>query len=87
MIWLAPFAVLALTNGDRWVLGALLAAIVLTQLWFPGRYFDLVAEDDGIVVLVALRNLCLLGALAATARAISQDAGSSTWVIAPARRG
>jgi hypothetical protein len=71
MIWLAPFAVLALVNGDRAVAASLLAAIVLTQLWFPVRYFDLVAHDDAVIALVALRNLCLLVALAATARAIA----------------
>jgi hypothetical protein len=68
MIWLAPFAVLALTNGDRAVLGALLAAFVMTQLWFPGRYFELVARDDEVIALVAVRNLCLLAALVLTLR-------------------
>ncbi|HEX6388738.1 MAG TPA: glycosyltransferase family 87 protein [Solirubrobacteraceae bacterium] len=67
MIWLAPFAVLALTAGDRAVAGLLVAAIVLTQVWFPSRYFDLVGEDGNIVALVAVRNLLLLAALVAVA--------------------
>ncbi len=80
MIWLAPFAVLALCAGDRAVAGALVAAMVLTQLWFPGRYFDLVDGDDTIISLVALRNLCLLAALGLSARAIAYTnrSGSSS---------
>jgi hypothetical protein len=82
MIWLAPFAVLALLHGERAIGAALLAAVVLTQLWFPGRYFDLVDEDTGVVVIVALRNALLLTALAATARALAR----SPWPAAAAAR-
>jgi hypothetical protein len=82
MMWLAPFAVLALLHGERAIGTALLAAIVLTQLWFPGRYFDLVGEDTAIVVLVALRNALLLTALVATARALAR----SPWPSAAAAR-
>jgi len=83
MIWLAPFAVLALANGDRAVVVALVAAMVLTQLWFPVRYFDLVDGDDTIIALVALRNLCLLAAFALTARAIAYTNRSGTNSSSP----
>ena len=65
MIWLAPFAALAWTAGDRLPAGLTAAAIALTQVEFPTRYFDLVGRVDWVVAVVALRNLLLLGALTA----------------------
>jgi hypothetical protein len=73
MIWLAPFAALAVASGERWVAGLLVSAIVLTQLWFPGRYFDLVAQDGTIELLVAVRNLLLVAAIAATVQALARS--------------
>ncbi len=66
MIWLAPFVLL---TRDRLVAALLLTAIVLTQFWFPSRYFDLVGEDATIELLVAVRNLLLVAAITAMARA------------------
>jgi uncharacterized membrane protein len=77
MIWLAPFAILV---RDRSSAVLLTTAIVLTQFWFPSRYFDLVAEDGGIVTLVAVRNVLLLVAMATTARALAR---SSSRAVAP----
>jgi Glycosyltransferase family 87 len=66
LIWLAPFVVLA----ARWVATTLLAlALVLTQLWFPFRYWDLVHEFDAFVTwLVVARDLALVALLVVLTR-------------------
>ncbi|HEY1539037.1 MAG TPA: glycosyltransferase family 87 protein [Solirubrobacteraceae bacterium] len=63
VIWLAPFAAIAWVWGRRAV--ALLAglAIVLTQVEFPSRYFDLINERHDVIRIVAARNVSLLAAL------------------------
>ena len=63
VIWLAPFAALAWAWGLRGVELLTTAAIVLTHAEFPSRYFDLINERTGVVVLVAARNGLLLVAL------------------------
>jgi 8-oxo-dGTP pyrophosphatase MutT (NUDIX family) len=66
LIWLLPLV--PLVRGRRGVLGAglLVAALVLTQLWFPYRYWDLVFDrDEAASWLVLVRDLVLLGLLAA----------------------
>jgi hypothetical protein len=62
LIWLVP--VVALVARLR--APALLAtALVLTQLWFPSRYWELARElDGGVVGLVLARDLVLVGLLA-----------------------
>lgn len=64
VIWLVPFAVLAWAWGERAVAALTTAAIVLTQVEFPSRYWDLVGEHTGMIVLVGVRNALLLSALA-----------------------
>ena len=61
LIWLVPVVPLA----RRWSATALLAlALVLTQLWFPYRYWDLVDEFDAFVAwLVVARDLALVAVL------------------------
>ena len=73
MIWLAPFA--AICAAWRLYVPALLCtgAFVLTLVEFPGRYFDLVHEENGIVLLVALRNALLVAALIATLAALTRS--------------
>jgi hypothetical protein len=64
LIWLVP--AVALVGGLRGLrAGALLAAaLVLTQLWFPSRYWDLARDlDGGVSALVLLRDLVLVGLL------------------------
>ena len=63
VIWLAPFAALAWVWGKRAVALLVAAAIVLTQVEFPSRYFDLINVETGVVVIVAARNALLLVAL------------------------
>lgn len=67
LIWLAPLVV-ALPRARGVVAAGLLAAsMVLTQLWFPDRYFQLLAFAPLPSWLVFSRDmllLCLLGTLA-----------------------
>jgi uncharacterized membrane protein len=63
VIWLAPFAALAWVWGKRAVAVLVGAAIVLTHVEFPSRYFDLINEQPGVIWIVAVRNVLLLAAL------------------------
>jgi hypothetical protein len=73
VIWLAPFAALAWAWGERAVAALTGTAIVLTHVEFPGRYFDLVNEDRGVVALVAARNLALVAALTLLAAGLARS--------------
>jgi len=73
LLWLVPLV--PLVRGRRGVAaGGLLAlALVLTQLWFPSRYWELVAEFGDLESwLVLVRDLMLVALLAV--------------LVAPARR-
>jgi uncharacterized membrane protein len=86
LIWTVPLGALALAWGERLLAAATAAAIVLTQVEFPARYFDVVLRDPPALVLVGVRNAALLAALALTMRALTrleQGAALSTW---PGRR-
>jgi Glycosyltransferase family 87 len=64
LIWLLP--VVPLIGGRRGLFasGLLAAALVLTQLWFPYRYWDLALRFDGVASwLVFVRDAVLLGLL------------------------
>jgi uncharacterized membrane protein len=63
VIWLLPFAAIAWAWREWVAASAVSVAIVLTQFEFPARYWQLVAGDTGVVVLVAFRNALLLVAL------------------------
>jgi hypothetical protein len=63
VIWLAPFAALAWVWGLRAVALLTTAAIALTHVEFPSRYFDLIDVQTDVVVIVAVRNALLLAAL------------------------
>ena len=65
LIWLAP--IIPLVAGRRglsaWIL--LASAMVLTQLWFPSRYWELALEFDALASwLVLARDLVLVALLA-----------------------
>lgn len=76
LIWLVPVVVLA----RRWSANAMLAAaLVLTQFWFPFRYWDLVRElDPRVSWLVLARDLVLLALLATLARAVRKPGRGSS---------
>jgi hypothetical protein len=68
MLWLIPLAALALA-WRMYALGIVTtAAVTATLVWFPDRYFDLVARDDTPLVAVAVRDGLLLLMLALIAR-------------------
>jgi hypothetical protein len=72
LIWLVPVVVLA----RRWSANAMLAAaLVLTQLWFPFRYWDLVRDLDlRVAWLVLARDLVLVALLVTLVRAVREPA-------------
>ena len=58
-------------------------AIVLTQVEFPSRYFDLVARDPGVIALVAARDALVLAALSVCLARLAAPARSRRLVAAP----
>jgi uncharacterized membrane protein len=76
LIWLVPVVVLARRASANAMLAA---ALVLTQLWFPFRYWDLVRElDPRVSWLVLARDLVLLALLATLVRAVREPARGSS---------
>lgn len=73
MVWLVPFAAVVWAQGARLPAGLTLAAVAVTQLEFPARYFDLVAADPATIAIVAVRNALLVAA------ALSLAAGPARW--------
>jgi hypothetical protein len=71
--WLLSLAAIAFGRGALVGPGLVWAAALVTQLWFPTRYFDVVFQHAWAVVAVGVRNALLLAALAATARALARS--------------
>jgi hypothetical protein len=89
VIWLAPFAALAWVWGRRAVALLVGAAIVLTHVEFPSRYFDLINERHGVILVVAARNALMLAALVvltATLARPHQPAASGSRTSMPSKR-
>jgi uncharacterized membrane protein len=66
LIWLIPLVPLVRGRRGLVATGLLTAALVLTQVWFPQRYFDYALHGRlaGVVVLRDLVLVALLGVLA-----------------------
>jgi hypothetical protein len=65
LIWLVPLVPLVRGRRGLAAAGALALAMVLTQLWFPFRYWKLALEFDATASwLVFLRDVLLVGLLA-----------------------
>jgi hypothetical protein len=79
VIWLAPFAALAWVWGQRAIALLATAAIVLTHVEFPSRYFDLINAQTEVVVIVAARNVLLLVALVLLAVRLAAEPNASRW--------
>jgi len=65
MIWLCPFVLLV--KGKRGIAAAalLVASLVLTQLWFPYRYWDYALGFDALPsAFVFLRDIVLVALFA-----------------------
>jgi hypothetical protein len=84
VIWLAPFAALAWVWGERAVAALTGAAIVLTHVEFPSRYFDLINEQTNVILVVAARNALLLAALVALLVALRRPAAAAARSRPPA---
>jgi hypothetical protein len=64
LIWLIPLVLLVRGRRGLLAAGVLGAALVLTQLWFPYRYWELALEFDRAASwLVLLRDLALVALL------------------------
>jgi uncharacterized membrane protein len=75
LMWLVPVVPLARRYGAN---ALLLAALVLTQLWFPFRYWDLVREFDPLASwLVLLRDLVLVALLVVLVRSLRREPSRS----------
>lgn len=79
LIWLVPLVPLVRGRLGLRASGVLAAALVLTQLWFPFRYWELALEFDAAASwLVLARDLTLVALLVVlTARAVGERARSS----------
>jgi hypothetical protein len=73
LCWLLPFAAVLWARGDRAAPALVVAASLLTQAWFPRHYFDVVDRAGWAVAAVAVRDLLLVLALAATAGAAARS--------------
>jgi uncharacterized membrane protein len=87
VIWLAPFAALAWARGALLPAALTTVAIVLTQVEFPVRYLDLVGGDRFTVIVIGVRNLLLLCALAALLMRPAAGPARSRPRVAPANSG
>jgi len=92
LIWVLPVVALALV-ATRWAwrVPAILmfVAMVLTQIEYPGMYWDIIALKPTAIVVIALRNLTLIGVLATSLFALwrlqraSPDAAAAEPAVAP----
>ncbi|HKC22177.1 MAG TPA: hypothetical protein VKB64_06655, partial [Gaiellaceae bacterium] len=61
LIWLIPVVPLVRGRRGLWASLLLLAALVLTQIWFPFRYFRLALDfEAGLSWVLLARNLVLV---------------------------
>lgn len=77
LVWLIPLVPLA--AGRRGLAACLLflTVLVLTQLWFPARYWDLVALAPGPVWLLIARDLALVALAGVLTAAIGRPPARS----------
>jgi hypothetical protein len=65
LLWLMPCALLVAGRHGRVALGIALAAFLATGIYFPHRYWDLVAFEPLPVVLLLIRDALLVALVAA----------------------
>ena len=76
LIWLVPLVPLVAGGWGLGASGLLLVALVLTHLWFPARYWDLVDLDGVPAWLLVGRNAALLALVVVLTVAIRRVRGS-----------
>jgi hypothetical protein len=86
LIWALPLGALALAWRERALVAAVALAVVLTQVEFPARYFDVVGREPWALVLVGARNVALLAALALALRALRRPAPAAARSSSRGRR-
>ena len=80
MIWVVPLVALAFAWRMHALAATAAAAIALTLVEFPSRYFDLVAREPFPVAVVVVRDALLLAACA-LARAPADLAGGHQQLL------
>jgi hypothetical protein len=75
VIWVLPLGALAFAWRMHALAGAVALAAVLTQIEFPGHYFDVVAREPAAIGLVVARNLVLAIVLALSVRELLRARG------------
>jgi uncharacterized membrane protein len=73
MIWLIPLVPLVAGRLGAWATGLLAAALVLTQIWFPYRYWHLVALSSSAWLVLA-RDVVLVALFVSLLAAIRREA-------------
>jgi hypothetical protein len=75
LIWLIPVVPLVLGRRGLWACALLLAALLLTQVWFPLRYFRLaLGFETGLTWVLLVRDLVLAGLALLLATSLRRDA-------------
>ena len=64
LVWIVPFAVLVAGRYGRLAFATTVGVLLTTQLYFPVRYWDLVALDPGPIGLLVIRDTLLIVLLA-----------------------
>ena len=78
LIWLLPLVPLVRGRRGLYAGGLLALALVLTQVWFPFRYWRLVYDFDALTSwLVLARDLVLVALLVVLVRAREPGAARS----------
>ena len=86
LIWLVPLVPLVRGRRGLAATGVLAAALVLTQLWFPYRYWDLALEFDAAASwLVFARDLALVALVGVLTAPTAAGLARSAWRGRPAR--
>jgi hypothetical protein len=68
LLWLIPVVPLVRGRRGLWASGLLAAALVLTQIWFPSRYFRLALDfEPGLSWVLLARDLVLVAVVAVLA--------------------
>ena len=78
LTWLLPLVPLVGGTAGLAASGLLAAALVLTQLWFPSRYWELVALESVPARLLVARDLALVALFAVLAAALTRRRREAT---------
>ena len=84
LVWIVPAALLVSGRYGRLAFATTVGALVATQLYFPVRYWDLVALETGPIALLVIRNTLLIVLLAcAWPRSTPMDVAGGRRILGP----